>query len=141
MKKLRVLLPFVMIALLALVACGKSEGGGPTATATTGGSNGGGGGNTVVMGSVTFVTTSVSVKAGQPVIFQDPQSTGGYHILCLGKDMKCVANSQGPSELDTSSGVTFNAGDADKSIVFPNPGTYIVTCIIHTNMDVTINVS
>ena len=141
MKKLRVLLPFVMIALLALVACGKSEGGGPTATATSGGGGGGGGGNTVVMGSVDFVTSSVSIKAGQPVIFHDPQRTGGYHILCLGTDMKCVANAQGPSELDTASGVTFNAGDADKSIVFPNPGTYTVTCIIHTNMDVTITVS
>lgn len=140
MKKMRILLPLVMVALLALVACGKSEGGGPQSTATTGGTSGGGG-NVVEMGSVTFTTTSVSVKAGSPVIFRDPQSTGGYHILCLGKDMKCVANSQGPSELDTSSGVTFNAGDADKSIVFPNPGTYIVTCIIHTNMDVTINVS
>ena len=137
MKKF--VLPAVMVALLALVACGKSEGGGPTPTSTSG--SGGGGGNVVEMASVNFVQHAVSVQAGQAVVFKDPQATGGYHVLCLGMDQTCKSNAQGPSELNTSSGVTFNAGDPDKSIVFPNAGTYTVTCTIHPNMNVTVTVS
>ena len=137
MKK--ILVPAVMIALLALVACGKSEGGGPTPTATGGGT--GSGGNVVEMSSVTFVQSSISIKAGGSVTFKDPQSTGGYHILCLGDNQTCKSNPQGPADLNNPSGITFNAGDPDKSIVFAHPGTYVVTCTIHPNMDVTINVS
>lgn len=137
MKKLAI--PAILIALLALGACGKSEGGGPTATATSGG--GGGGGSVVDMAATTFVQSSVSVKAGQAVTFKDPQGTGGYHILCLGKDQTCKSDAQGPSELNASSGITFQAGDPDKSIVFPNAGTFTVTCTIHPNMNVTVTVS
>lgn len=136
MKKF--VLPAVMIALLALVACGKSEGGGPTATTSTG--SGGGGGNVVEMAGANFVQQSVSVHAGQAVIFRDPQATGAYHILCLGLDQSCKSNPQGPSELNTSSGITFNAGDPDKSIIFPNTGTFTVTCTIHPSMLLTVTV-
>ena len=132
--------PAVMIALLALVACGKSEGGGPTATATSG-SGTGSGGSVVEMASVNFVQHAISIQAGQAVVFKDPQGTGGYHILCLGDNQTCKSNAQGPAELNTSSGVTFNAGDPDKSIVFPNAGTFTVTCTLHPQMDVTITVS
>jgi plastocyanin len=132
MKKLSVaLLPLTLILVLAAAGCGKPVGG--TQTPSTGG------GNVVSMTTDNFVQHSITVHAGDSVEFQDPSDTGGTHILCLGKAQSCVANPQGPAELNTSSGVQFNAGDT-KSYKFANPGTYTVTCTIHSNMDVTVTV-
>ena len=130
MKKL--IFPLALIALLALVGCGKTP---PT------GNNPGGGGNSneVDMASSTFVQSAITVKAGTAVKFNDPQATGGFHILCLGTNQACKTDANGPSELNVSGGVTFNQGDS-KSYVFQNPGTYTVTCTVHPNMDVKITV-
>jgi plastocyanin len=124
----RLILPAVLIALLALAGCGK---GGPTPP--------GGGGNEVDMASVTFVQSTLTVKAGTAVKFNDPTATGNLHILCFGNNQICKANAQGPADLNANAGVTFNAGDS-KSYTFATAGTYEVTCTVHPNMDVTITV-
>jgi plastocyanin len=95
--------------------------------------------NTVTMGAVNFTTTSLTVKAGDTVKFDDPASGGAYHVLCFGKDEKCAANPDGPAELNAPNGVIFNAGDS-KSYTFAKAGTYQVTCTVHPNMNVTITV-
>jgi plastocyanin len=129
MKKL--ILPAILIVLMALAGCGK---GGPVTSP-----GGGGGANEVDMASVTFVQSSITVKAGTAIKFNDPTATGALHILCFGHDQICKANAQGPTDLNASAGVTFNPGDS-KSYTFATAGTYEVTCTVHPNMDVTITV-
>jgi plastocyanin len=128
MKKVLTIPGFAVLALaFALAGCGKTT---PTTTAA---------GNTVTMGAVTFVQTALTVKVGDTVKFDDPSSSGAFHVLCFGTAQKCVANPDGPAELNTSGGVTFNAGDS-KSYTFTKAGSYVVTCTVHPNMDVTITV-
>jgi plastocyanin len=95
--------------------------------------------NEVLMGVATFKTSSVTIKAGQAVDFVDP-TTGGVHILCVGEALQCVKQPGAPAELSTAQGITFNPDD-HRSIVFPNPGTYTVVCIVHPAMAVTITVT
>ena len=137
MRKL--VLPVIAVAALAMlfVGCGKSPGvGQATPTASSGG---GGTAGAVSMGPTTFVQTSVTAQVGKPVQFADPQGTGGFHILCLGHNQTCKSNPDGPAELNTPAGVTFNQGDT-KSFTFTKAGTYEVTCTVHPNMNVTITV-
>jgi plastocyanin len=129
MKKALAIPGIVALALAFMLAgCGKT-----TSTTTTAAPN------TVTMGAVNFTTTSLTVKAGDTVKFDDPAGSGAYHVLCFGKDEKCVANPDGPAELNASGGVIFNAGDT-KSFVFAKAGTFEVTCTVHPSMNVTITV-
>jgi plastocyanin len=134
MKKL--LFPIVAVFILGfvLVGCGKVVGG-HQPTASTACTNG-----EVEMASVTFVQTTCTIKAGDAVKFVDPSGTGNFHLLCFGRDQQCTPNADGPTELNASGGVSFNAGDAPKSYTFTKPGTYEVTCTVHPNMNVTITV-
>lgn len=95
--------------------------------------------NEVDMGVAAFQQSSISIKAGQSVHFVDPAS-GGTHVICVGENLKCIAQPGAPSELATADGITFNTNDS-RDIVFPTAGTYNVVCIIHPGMEVTINVS
>jgi plastocyanin len=128
MKKALAIPGIVALALAFMLAgCGKTT---PSTTAAP---------NTVTMASVTFATTSLTVKAGDSVKFDDPTGSGSYHVLCFGKNEKCAANADGPAELNASGGVVFNQGDT-KSYTFAKAGTYEITCTVHPNMDVTITV-
>lgn len=136
MKKL-IVLPLASLVVLAFVlaGCGKPIGGTQTPTASSGCTGG-----KVEMASVNFVQHTCTIKAGDQVTFVDP-STGGYHVLCFGKDQTCTANPNGPAELNASSGVTFSQGDPPKSFTFATAGTYEVTCTVHPNMNVIITVT
>jgi plastocyanin len=137
MKKFILPLASLLILAFVVVGCGKRIGSRPGSSppATASCSNG-----TINMAAQTFAQTTCTVKVGDAVTFVDPGSTGGYHVLCFGKDQACVANSKGPAALNTSGGVTFQAGDPPKSYTFATAGTYEVTCTVHTNMNVTITV-
>jgi len=91
----------------------------------------------VDMGIATFAQDSVTVKAGQAVRFVDPDYGGGVHVLCVGKDLKCVSQPGTPAGLDGADGVTFNPGDT-RDIVFATAGSYDVVCTIHPGMVVTV---
>ena len=95
--------------------------------------------NEVDMGVATFEQSSVTIKAGQSVHFVDP-TTGGVHIICVGQGVKCISQDGAPPELNTADGMTFNQGDTH-DIVFPTAGTYVVVCIIHPGMQVTVTVT
>jgi plastocyanin len=91
------------------------------------------------MGVAAFEQTSVSVKAGTAVHFVDP-NTGGTHIICVGQGTKCVQQAGAPAVLNDPTGLQFNQGDS-RDIVFPTAGTYVVVCIIHPGMQVTVTVT
>ena len=95
--------------------------------------------NEVDMGVAAFQQASVSVKAGTTVHFVDP-NTGGTHIICVGQATQCVSQAGAPAALNDPHGLQFNQGDS-RDIVFPTAGTYIVVCIIHPGMQVTVMVT
>jgi plastocyanin len=118
------------ILLLALVLAACSNG-----NSASGSSNG----STIPMGSGTFSgNTSITIKAGDAVTFDD--SDGGPHDLVIGTGGQFVAASGAPSDLNNSDGVNFNGGDK-KTIVFPNAGTFHITCKIHPSMQATVVVT
>jgi plastocyanin len=103
-----------------------------------GGGGGGGASNELDLGPVNFVQTSITLSAGQALHIVDPQSTGGFHNLCLGQNGSCDSNATGPSELH-SPGMMINPGTT-KDITFSAAGTYHITCTIHVNMNLTVTV-
>lgn len=132
------------IFVFALAACG---GGGGNGGGDTGGNGGGtattGTSNTamVSMAASTFSgSTNVTITAGQSVIFNDPATTGGTHDLVTGTHGMFTAATGAPTEFSSSDGIAFNPGDS-KTIVFPNAGTFKITCVIHPSMQVTITVN
>ena len=129
------------ICALALAACGGGGGGGTGGnsggTATTGTSNTA----TVSMAASSFSgTTNITITAGQSVVFNDPATSGGTHDLVTGTHGAFTAASGAPTEFASSNGIAFNPGD-NKTIVFPNAGTFKITCLIHPSMEVTITVN
>jgi plastocyanin len=114
----------ILLAALTVAAC-----------AGGGGSNG----STITMGSGDFSgTTSITVKAGDAVTFDD--SNGGPHDLVIGTGGKFVAASGAPSDLNSSGGVAFSGGEK-KTIVFPTAGTFSITCTLHPSMQATVTVT
>lgn len=95
-------------------------------------------GATVTLGQSAFSQTLVTLSAGQSLRFDDPATTGGTHILCLGANGQCDASAQGPDSL-LAPGLSVHPGDT-KEIAFLKAGMYDVTCTIHPNMHLTISV-
>lgn len=96
---------------------------------------------TITMGRSAFSgTTSVTIKAGQAVLFTDPSANGGIHDLVIGHNGQFQAMSGGPSEFDSASGAAFSPGD-QKVVTFAKAGTYPITCTIHPTMQVTVTVT
>lgn len=133
----------VLICLLLLTACGgtsstgtSSTGGtsAPAPTVTSQPSAAATGAATIAMGSSSFSgTLTVTIKAGQSVTF----TSSGTHALVIGMHGQFAAQNGAPSELNTSSGVSFSPGDA-KTITFPTSGTFNITCTIHPPMQATV---
>jgi plastocyanin len=95
--------------------------------------------STITMGSGVFSgNTSITIKAGDAVTFDD--SAGGPHDLVIGTGGQFTAASGAPSDLNSAGGVTFQGGDK-KTIVFPNAGTFHITCTIHPSMAATVIVT
>jgi plastocyanin len=81
--------------------------------------------------------TSVSIKAGQAVNFDD--SSGGPHNLVTGMHGSPSAESGAPQQLGAP-GLMFQGGDAH-TVTFANKGTYNITCTFHPSMQATVTVS
>lgn len=142
---------FLLAGLLALAACGGSSttaGGGPTATTaptdtptvaatTPAASPTGAAAATISMGTSSFSgSTNVTIKAGQSVSFV----SNGFHSLVIGTHGQFQGAQGAPSQLNSSSGASFSAGDS-MTIAFANPGTFPVTCTIHPSMQATVTVT
>lgn len=127
-------IPLVLILAFVVAGCGKPVGGSSGNTGPA---------DTIGMDSQNFTLggspqTSLTVKAGTPVHFDDSISGGGYHIICVGKQPSCDPSGDGPAEL-YGKGVQFNNGDK-KDFTFTKPGTYTIICTVHSNMTLTLTV-
>lgn len=139
---------FLLVALLALAACGgttSASGGGSTVTtapasttapaATSPAASGGAG--TITMGTSSFTgNTDVTIKAGQSVTFV----SNGFHNLVIGSHGHFQSVQGAPTNLNSSGGVSFTAGDS-MIITFANAGTFPITCTIHPMMQATVTVT
>ncbi|MGZ3713989.1 MAG: cupredoxin domain-containing protein [Ktedonobacterales bacterium] len=127
---------------LLLAACGETSSTGgttTTSTATTGSTTTAttAGAATIAMATSTFSgTTNVTIKAGQAVTF----TSDGTHNLVIGMQGTFSAKNGVPSELNSSSGLSFSPGDS-KTVTFPTAGTYPITCTIHPMMQATVVVT
>jgi plastocyanin len=81
--------------------------------------------------------TSVTIKAGQAVLFDDPSGT---HDLVIGHNGQFSSMAGAPSEFNSASGTLFSPGD-QKTVTFATAGTYPITCTIHPTMQVMVTVT
>lgn len=119
--------PLLLVSTLALAACGSSASTGNSSSSSP---------NTVTLGATDFDQHAITIKAGTALTFDD--TNGGYHQICLGKDMQCSASATGPKDLG-GSGFSINTGQK-KDMTFDTPGTYAITCSVHPNMNLTVTV-
>ncbi|HEX9035878.1 MAG TPA: plastocyanin/azurin family copper-binding protein [Ktedonobacterales bacterium] len=148
MRKLASVL--IVAAALIFAACGStsSTSGNPSPTATTppaptntAAATLAPSSATITMGRSSFSgNTSVTVKAGQAVLFDDPSANGGTHDLVIGQGGKFAGMSGAPTEFNSSNGTLFSPGD-QKVVTFATAGTYPITCTIHPSMQVTVTVT
>src|SRR5258707_76348 len=127
MRRFSVAVGLALFLALGVVACGGSSG------------SAGGGGSTISLGASSFSgNTSVTIKAGEAVTFDD--SSGGTHMLVTGTNGQFTAATGAPSELSSATGLPLQAGDT-KTVTFATAGTYQITCTIHPSMQATITVT
>jgi len=139
------------VLVLAFAACGggsSAAGTGTNATATdtpvppaataTNTPAGPTGAATISLGFRVFSgNTSVTIKAGQAVTFDD--TSGGPHNLVTGMNGTYSHEAGAPAEF-IPSGMMFSGGDT-KTITFPTAGTYHITCTFHPTMQATVTVT
>ncbi len=95
---------------------------------------------TISMDELAFTgTTSITIKSGQAVLFDDPATGGGFHTLVTGTHGAYTAMTGAPSQF-TSSGIVFTPGTS-VVIVFPTAGTFTITCTLHPYMLATVTVT
>jgi plastocyanin len=94
--------------------------------------------NEAHMSGSSFLQSSVTVKAGQPVKFIDGPEV--EHKLVVGTDGKLASVDGAPSQLTDSAGMAINPGQ-EIDVVFNTPGTYPVTCTIHPSMQISVTVT
>ncbi|MGO8951608.1 MAG: hypothetical protein ACLQUY_28935 [Ktedonobacterales bacterium] len=127
LSRLRLLaMTLLWLCSLAIGACGSS--------------NGYQSSNEVDMGAAKFMESSIIIQAGQSVQFVDPEKSGGVHVLCIGENSLCVPQAGAPPQLNVSYGIQVMPGDPPIDVTFSTKGTYVVVCIIHPGMAVTIDV-
>ena len=113
---------FVAALSLALVACTSS----PSSSAQSSGASGG---TTVTLSGLAFSPTSLTVKVGTKVTFQNKDTVD--HTVTNGKDGKPDANAAFDKSLPSGQSV---------DITFDKAGTFNVTCKIHSTMNMTVTV-
>lgn len=127
MRRFSLAVSLVVLLIIGIAGCGGDSGGAGSGTAT------------ITLGGSSFTgNTSVTIKAGESVTFDD--SSGGTHMLVTGTNGQLAAAAGAPSELSSGSGLALQAGDT-KTITFATAGTYQITCTIHPSMQATVTVT
>jgi plastocyanin len=110
----------ILLALtLALTACSAGDGG----ESADGG--GGGDGATVSLSGSQFTPSSITIQAGETVTFTDTSS----HTVTEGSNGEAVDDP-----------IVDEQGGSDIEVTFDEPGTYNITCKIHSSMNMTVTV-
>lgn len=105
---------------LALAACG----GGGSSTPPDG-SDGGDGGETVSLSGAQFTPSTLTVSVGTTVTFTD---TSGHTVT------------EGTDGVAVDDPIVNEQGGSDITVTFDEPGTYNITCMVHSSMNMTITV-
>lgn len=113
---------FAAALSLALVACTSNT---PSSVQSAGAS----GGTVVTLSGLAFSPTSLTVKAGATVTFQNKDTVD--HTVTNGKDGKPDADAAFDKSLPSGQSV---------DITFSTAGTFNVTCKIHSTMNMTVTV-
>lgn len=122
MHRSRPMALFAWLAALSLLlaACAST-----TPSATTGDGGGGESGETVSLSGAAFSPSTLTISAGTTVTFTD---TSGHTV---------TEGSDGVADDDP---IVDQAGGADIDVTFDEPGTYNITCKIHSSMNMTVTV-
>ena len=116
-------LSVLAMLILVLAACSSAT---ESSDAGGGGDDGGGDtGETVSMANTTFTPSTLTIAAGTTVTFTD---TSG-HTVTEGTDGTAVDDP-----------IVDEEGGSDVPVTFDEPGTYNITCKIHSSMNMTITV-
>jgi plastocyanin len=110
----------VLTLLVTLAACSGGSGS-PSAAA----SDGGAGGNTVSLSGARFDPATLTIAAGTTVTFTD---TSGHTVT------------EGTNGTPVDDPIVDEQGGSDIEVTFDEPGTYHITCKIHSSMNMTITV-
>ena len=105
---------------VTLAACG----GGDSSTAPDA-SAGGDGGETVSLSGAQFTPSSLTIPAGTTVTFTD---TSGHTVT------------EGTDGVAVDDPIVNEQGGSDITVTFDEPGTYNITCMVHSSMNMTITV-
>lgn len=125
--------PALLLASLALglAACSSGDGGDSGGGSSDGGGGGGGGGtaNEVSLTGFAFSPASITVSAGDPVTFVNGDAAP--HTVTEGTNGEAADDPIVDEEV---------AGNSEVEITFDEPGTYQITCLFHSNMNMTVTV-
>jgi plastocyanin len=108
--------------ILVLAACSAA-----TESSDAGAGDGGGSdtGETVSMANTTFTPSTLTIAAGTTVTFTD---TSGHTVT------------EGTDGVAVDDPIVDEEGGSDVPVTFDEPGTYNITCKIHSSMNMTITV-
>jgi plastocyanin len=127
---LATLLAILTVLLAACGGAGESTpaddgAGAPTATPSAEGDGGTETGNTVSLAGNQFSPSTLTISAGDTVTFTDTAT----HTV-----------TEGTNGAPADDPIVDESGGADVEVVFDEPGTYNITCKVHPEMNMTINV-
>ncbi|HZS76846.1 MAG TPA: hypothetical protein VFA41_09555 [Ktedonobacteraceae bacterium] len=138
-----ILLALLAIGSVLLVACarpGEETGNSGNATPTSGSGGGGGGGcasGTVHMDAANFLSNCVNIAKGAKVTLVDDVQV--LHIITNGSWVNGTAQQTKEPGAPTISNVNISGGSTTIG-PFNTAGTFHVLCIVHVNMNLTVNV-
>jgi len=141
---LGVLLALLALGSVLLVACarpGEATGNSGNATPTSSSGGGGGGGGcangTVHMDAANFLSSCVNIAKGSKVTLVDDVQV--LHIITNGSWVNGTAQQTKEAGAPTISNVNISGGSTTIG-PFNTAGTFHVLCIVHVNMNLTVNV-
>ena len=108
--------------ILVLAACSAAT---ESSDAGAGGDGGSDTGETVSMANTTFTPSTLTIAAGTTVTFTD---TSGHTVT------------EGTDGVAVDDPIVDEEGGSDVPVTFDEPGTYNITCKIHSSMNMTITV-
>lgn len=127
---------FVCGLVLALAACGGNAkpGGGTGSTNQAPGAGQNSNQVLIVPGKAT--PSTVTIQQGKNVEFTVRQGNPD-ETICLGSNQQCASNASGPSSLQGPTGMQVLPGTT-QTVTFNNPGTYHITSLSYSGVNVTI---